>query len=257
MQHSILRRVSAPMLFAGGLAAASMSGVALGNDWQFSGTLYMWGAGMEVETVSGAKVDMDFDQILDNLDMTFMGALEARKDNWSLVADVVYMKLGDDKAASVPVGPLGREVDVDADVQMKSWIINLFGAYTVWRTPQASLDVLMGARYLDVEVDFDLGVDRPLFATDRKISQSGDSWDAIVGLKGRIDLDDRWYVPYYVDVGAGNSDLTWQAFGGVGYRFGWGELSLVYRHIDWDTGLDRGVSNLTVSGPTLSATFHF
>ena len=27
-------------------------------------------------------------------------------------------------------------------------------------------------------------------------------------------------VPYYADLGAGDSDLTWQLFGGIGYRFG-------------------------------------
>jgi len=27
----------------------------------------------------------------------------------------------------------------------------------------------------------------------------------------------KWFVPYYLDVGTGESDLTWQAMGGIGY----------------------------------------
>jgi hypothetical protein len=40
----------------------------------------------------------------------------------------------------------------------------------------------------------------------------------------------RWFVPYYIDVGAGNdSNTTWQAYAGAGYRYDWGDLVFVYR----------------------------
>ena len=45
---------------------------------------------------------------------------------------------------------------------------------------------------------------------DVKISDSGDVWDGIVGLRGNVKLDKYWYLPYYFDVGTGASDLTWQ-----------------------------------------------
>ena len=53
-----------------------------------------------------------------------------------------------------------------------------------------------------------------------------DQWDGIVGAKGAFALGDKhkWVVPYYVDIGTGDSDVTWQAELGVGYRLV-GEMS--------------------------------
>ena len=50
--------------------------------------------------------------------------------------------------------------------------------------------------------------------------------DGIVGVKGRARLGSAspWSVPFYVDVGGGESDLTWQAMGGISYAFKWGEI---------------------------------
>ncbi len=35
-----------------------------------------------------------------------------------------------------------------------------------------------------------------------------------------------WSVPYYLDVGTGDSDLTWQGLLGLAYSFGWGDLGV-------------------------------
>jgi hypothetical protein len=53
------------------------------------------------------------------------------------------------------------------------------------------------------------------------------------------------------------SEFTWQAMGGVGYRFGWGNLVLVYRHIAWDFRSDEDLKNLSFTGPSLGAVFSF
>ena len=45
--------------------------------------------------------------------------------------------------------------------------------------------------------------------------------------------------------------------GGVGYRYNWGELKLVYRHIEWDLGSDGLVETMSISGPAFGATWNF
>ena len=47
------------------------------------------------------------------------------------------------------------------------------------------------------------------------------NWDGIVGVKGRwhFGAEHRWFVPYYVDIGTGDSDFTWQAMAGIGYSW--------------------------------------
>ena len=58
-------------------------------------------------------------------------------------------------------------------------------------------------------------------------SQTLNKWDGIVGFKGQVRFGDgNWFMPYYADIGTGSNNWTWQAYLGVAYRFGWGELSL-------------------------------
>jgi hypothetical protein len=44
-------------------------------------------------------------------------------------------------------------------------------------------------------------------------------------------LSSAWFVPYYLDVGAGDSYLTWQALAGIGYKFKWGETAAFWRYL--------------------------
>jgi hypothetical protein len=81
----------------------------------------------------------------------------------------------------------------------------------------------------------------------------------MVGLKGRVNFgqDRKWFVPYYADVGTGDSDVTWQAFGGLGYAFDWGDLVAVWRYLDYNMPSSYDLKELTLNGAALGATFRF
>ena len=64
-------------------------------------------------------------------------------------------------------------------------------------------------------------------------------------------------MPYYADIGAGDSDLTWQAMAGIGYSYGWGDVLLTYRHLSYDEGTDGLVQDLELSGPAIAVNFRF
>jgi hypothetical protein len=51
----------------------------------------------------------------------------------------------------------------------------------------------------------DLGLD-PL---DLRTSDPGSNWDAIIGARGDVDLAEKWHMFGYLDIGTGESDLTW------------------------------------------------
>jgi hypothetical protein len=38
---------------------------------------------------------------------------------------------------------------------------------------------------------------------------SGNVWDGIVGIRGKVTLNEKWYLPYHLDVGTGNSEVTY------------------------------------------------
>ena len=64
------------------------------DQWQFAGAIYLWGADIGGKTIGGAEVEVGFNDLLDNIEMAFMGAFAARKNNWSFLTDAVYLDLG-------------------------------------------------------------------------------------------------------------------------------------------------------------------
>jgi hypothetical protein len=66
----------------------------------------LWGASLGGRTLNGSEVEVGFSQLVDDLEISIMGAFEARKDDWSILADVICLDLGADKTVdlSIPVG---------------------------------------------------------------------------------------------------------------------------------------------------------
>jgi hypothetical protein len=79
-------------------------------------------------------------------------------------------------------------------------------------------------------------------------------WDGIVGVKGRYTLGDdrKWFVPLYLDVGTGQSKLTWQISGGLGYSYSWGSVFTTWRYLDYKFPSGKGLDNISMSGPMLA-----
>jgi hypothetical protein len=257
-------------LAAGALLLASSLPVtvpAAGNSdqWEYEAMIYLWAASIDATTPTGGDIDMSFHDILDDLDMTFMGTFGARKGKWSLLADAVYMDLSQDDSGSETIPVLGGAADLTAtvktDIGMKAWIVSLGAGYNVVDNEKTRLDLLGGARYFDLDVDVKLNLNRdgPLIQTSREVkgSDSDHIWDGIVGLRGTYNIDKNWYLPYYADIGTGGSDLTWQALAGVGYQFKWGDVLLAYRYLDYNFKSDFLLEDMTVKGPALGVRFNF
>ena len=67
----------------------------------------------------------------------------------------------------------------------------------------------------------------------------------------------KWVVPYYFDIGTGDSDVTWQAVLGLGYAFGWGDVDLVWCYLDYDLKSGGAIEDINFSGPALGAKFRW
>ena len=88
------------------------------------------------------------------------------------------------------------------------------------------------------------------------LSETADIWNGIVGIRGKLTFGDRWFVPYYLDVGSGSSDLTWQGQAGIGYAFHWGNVLLVYRDQIFDSGAGI-IERLRLTGPAVGVGIRF
>ena len=230
------------------------------NQWQYSGAIYLWGTDIGGHTIRGSEVEVGFSDLLDNLEMAFMGAFAARKNNWSLLTDVIYLDLGVDNTTelSIPVGPIQIPVTTRTNLDLQGLVVHFAGGYGLYSEGKSRLDVIGGVRYLDLDTELFLELQSLGPGQSRTISDSLTAWNGIVGLKGHASLGERWFLPYYVDVGAGDSELTWQATAGIGFRAGrvW-DLALVYRHLEWDLDSTQLIADINFSGPTFGVIFRW
>lgn len=234
------------------------------GQWEYEATIYLWAAGMDANTETGGDIDISFNDILNDLEMAFMGSLGARNGKWSVVADTIYLDISQNESGSETIailGPVTTKKTVDVDIDMKASITTFGGGYSLVDNKRVALDLMAGGRYawVDVDSELDLKSAGTLLETSRqaKVSESKSVWDGVVGFRGQFDLNDSWYIPYYADIGAGQSDRTWQALAGIGYNLRWGDILLAYRYLDYQFDSGFLLKDLSVSGPTLGARFHF
>ena len=251
------------------------------DKWTFALRPYLWAPGIDgtlkydVPPRGDGAANVDFSSyVLENLNMALMLTAEARKGGWFVLTDVVYLDIepDDSKVTSVSfAGPGGRvDVSVGADlgtkVKLSGVLWELAGGYTVARGRNSSLDLLAGFRYLGIETETDWQLSGSItgpgsgqsFASSGSTSGRVDLWDGIIGIRGTVGLgDSRWAIPYYLDVGTGDSALTWQGVAGIEYRYDWGGLLLVYRHTYYDMKGDKLLQDASLSGPAFGVNFRF
>lgn len=214
---------------------------ALDNDL----TLYAWGAGItgtaaiNGQTLPSAPTEVDVDEIIDKLEMAFMGHYEGMGDLWGFGADYTYIGLGD-------TNDLGVTGDIDATIAE---------AFAIYR-PNDVFDLLAGVRYtgLDMLVSGPGGVGEA--EGDRSLT------DFYVGGRLFAPLSDTWTGALRADVGTGDSDLTWNVVAAVDWQPSDG-FSVVggYRWLDYNVDKDDALVSkeldLTFDGPFLGVTFHW
>ena len=224
------------------------------SDWRVSGKVYLWASDTNVSTTQGQEVEAEFEDVIDDLELAFMGSLAARKDRWSWFGDVLFVAI--DARDTIPVTGPGIPVPLDADVKYEQdvLVLTLGGGYTVSESESYRFDVAAGARHLDLETNIgaDLGIGPAIDVFD-----SSSALDGFVAVKGYADLSDRWYVSYYGDIGTGDSDLTWQALVDFNYEFSKVDVGVGYRILEWQSDGKGLIDDLRFSGPYAGMAFNF
>ena len=242
------------------------------SDWQIAATLYGWlpdiGGHTQLPLGGSGDIDVDVGTILDHLKMTAQGSFELRKGRWGAFTDLVYLDVGEtgSRTRNITIGgrPIPATVDATLQFDLKSTIWTLAGTYLVTSGSDTTFEVLAGARL--AHINQGLGwtfngnfnfVTPPPITGDAK--ESVDQWDAIIGGQGRIALGagHKWAIPYYFDIGTGDSDLTWQAEAGITYSFGWGDIGAVWRYLDYDLKSNGPIKDLSFNGPAVGATIRW
>lgn len=182
-----------------------------GDKWQFQFSPYAWIAGASGTLAVGnltANVSSSITDTSVHINFAFMGVLEAHKDKLTILTDLQYSNLGTKNATPGP-GFSGVETTT------KTFVFDPAVGYRFAENMEKGrfVEVLGGIRYWHVNEDlkFAAGI-----LTAREVSASRDWVDAVIGLRGKAALSQKWFVTGKVDLGGGGSKFTYQLFGGVG-----------------------------------------
>jgi hypothetical protein len=223
------------------------------DEWQFSlSPLFLWGMNIDGYSQIGPKVaplELDFtDDVFENLAAVFTVHFEANKNDLALFGEYQYVKL--DPSSSIANGPT---IDVDFTVQAAE-----FGAgYRVVTWGNTDVEPIIGARwaYQDLEVNTRNG--------GLNLVDSNESWwDIFGGVRLWTHFNEEWTLISRADIGAGGSNLVWNASFIFDYQFrDWGSVFAGYRWMNYDydngSGANYYAYNALQRGPLLGVSFHW
>jgi len=273
MSHSTItgRGVAALCLAAGLLAAAPASAQSMGEKWMFTATVYGWVPKID-STVNfpddkgSTNVSASMSDVLNHLKMTFQGTFDAHNGRWGMFTDIVYVDLGGIKSSTrnFRVGSIGipATATTDLSLDLKATLWTIAGEYRVASDAAWTVDVMGGARMMQMKPTLGYSITGDIGPITLPGGRNGSkqvdetAWDGIVGIKGRYTFGDgKWFAPFYVDIGTGQTQLTWQIAGGVGYKFDWGSAFATWRYLDYRFQSGKPLEDITMNGPMLGMAF--
>ena len=234
--------------------AAAQGQAAQPDGWRFSLTPYIWFAGVGGEATlprQSRDFDVDFGDVLSNLDLAAMAMVEARRGRFSLLVDGLY--LGQDVDVTTP-----RNLAFQGGkAELNTTQLAALGLVRVVEQPGFGLDVGAGLRawWIDTEVTLTPGL-----AAGRRAKGSANFTDPLLAMRAEVQLSERWSFSAYGDIGGFDtgSRLTWQVLGAVSWQATQNtSLQLGYRHLAIDFSRSDLGLDLYFGGPILGATIRF
>ncbi|MGC3963537.1 MAG: hypothetical protein QM803_09475 [Rhodocyclaceae bacterium] len=262
--------------------ALSSTAAQAAEGWQFSVQPYLWlptiNGTMRFDEPSGGvgspEVETGPNDYLSNLNGLIMLSGEARKGDWAIIGDIVYLDFSDQDAHVKNIdyniggsrNPVSSSLDAGSKTTFSGLEWTLAGSRRLVNDPGGSFEVLGGLRYFGLRASADWHLTASItdpsgtrtFPANGTVDAKKDFWHGIIGVRGTVHLGSgNWYMPYYADIGAGGDSWSWQGLLGISYRFGLGDATLAYRHIEYDQSDNKLVQSLSFSGPSFGFNFRF
>ena len=221
-------------------SAMLLSLPAAASDWE--NLLGVYGIGASISGTGTIRdleldIDVDFDEILDKLEMGGMARYRGQNDRLAVVADAVYMGLGKG----------GADLDL--------WVLEGSVGYRFTTVVEG----FIGLRY----TNYQLGLIDSEPLRDRRMTAGRDFYDPIIGFRAHGPIGKRWDIQGRGDVGGFGvgMDLTWRVEANIGFEasrlvdiwFGYVALGQ-----DFDAGSNQRLAlDLVYHGPQLGVFFKF
>ena len=232
-------------------ASAVPSPQGTSDKWHFTLAPYLWLAGIN-GTVGVGDLTTDIDpgvsDILNTLNFGFMGALEARKNRFMLINDLMYISLEQTKQTT---GPLFSALKVNE----KTFMLSPVAGYRLAQTEGASLDAIVGIRFWHTSTRLEA---QPGVLAGRTAESSKNWADVIAGLRGQVHVTRAVSLIGRGDFGGGGSDRTYQLFGGMGIDVSKkASLFAGYRYLYFKYTRNDFLFDGALNGVVLGAALHF
>ncbi|ALE59087.1 hypothetical protein P0D87_12695 [Paraburkholderia sp. RL17-368-BIF-A] len=239
--------------------------------WQFAVVPYLWlpsVTGTLRFSLPGGGADASTGpyNYFQNLKFAVMLQGEARKGDWSILVDTIYLNFGrHESSVNATNGQFGPgETAQNVETGFRGTLMQVGGGRTVMRQSWGNIDLIAGIRYLAVKATLDASLiasvgSGPGVSPQLNVSATENIFGGIAGVRGRLVItgDSCRYAPLYLDAGTGTSKFTWQAMTGIGYAMKMCDVSLTYQYLAFYGSGDQLVQTLRFNGPSLNLTFRF
>ena len=221
------------------------------NEWRWSITPYLWGSDIETDVSFPGGQDIGgtakFDDILDKLDLGGMLHFEGQRGAWGMFVDATYLSLSDDTTQ----GPFS------ADSELDTGLYEFAATYTPGGGSGA-FTAFAGARIVDLSLEMTFSGPGPIGPIRRASDKS--FTDFMVGGRYTHLFNDRWLFNVRADMGAGDTESSWNVLAGFGWKFG-GDLDNAvlfgWRHMELEVEESGRETDVTFDGPIAGVLFSF
>jgi hypothetical protein len=206
------------------IAALGLMPQSANADIEWTIAPYLWGsdvgldATLDDDDIIGAEIPIG--DLLDKLDMAFMGHFEGRGETFDAFFGAIYLDSSDSSTISFPTGgPI--EGDLTIAPKITVGLYELAGLYRVGRprVGGAEFDILLGLRQVKVDQFFALSFPAPPGGED-SVSINVSETDIFGGARVIGKFSEKWGHLVGADVEGGSTDGTLNFFAAVGYTFG-------------------------------------
>ncbi len=224
-------------------------------------TPYMWMPGVSGPVYHNntkiGDLNMSNGQVLDSLSIGAMLNGTVYYERWGIMGNATYAKLRPSGTSSYQQG-----VNVDTDTTFWLGIYTVAGTYTAYASDSVFLDVLAGARFLNLNVKTALKgtVAATGYSADTTVYTQYNTTNPVAGVQGRIRMgESQFFVPFYLDVSGASQNSTFnsQQILGIGYTYKNIDTLLVYNNVYYKMNKDNFSARLDMGGPAIATTFRF
>ncbi|KRE89087.1 hypothetical protein ASG87_05960 [Frateuria sp. Soil773] len=243
------------------LSSAASAQDATGGEWTFRIAPYLWGTAID-GNVAHARLPVDlhagmsFGDVWDNLDLGAMGAFEARKGRYGVLADGMFANLFTTVYAPIA----GASLPVRLKTRTATGLLAF--QYGWIESDAGYLDLVAGVRVWSARTRLAYSIPVPVPPpVPRQYSGSQqERWvDLQVGVKGRRMFPNGMFVGGWALAGSGESDLSTDVMLMAGYGVN-DRLSVMagYRWLSTDFRTSNGFKfDTTLQGPGIGLEYRF